>query len=208
MRERRTQEERSAETRQKLLDATIRSLVEFGYSATTGRRVAELAGVSRGAQTHHYPQMSNLISDAIEHLAERRSAEFSRRMAELRGTGEQVPGLIDLLREDFSSDLFEAVVKLWVAAADDPLLRKRISPLDRHLRSALRTTIDTAADHLGATEALGPRLDLVISALRGLALAEAFEPRAARSRADRWSSIRPLLIELLEAGVSSKAGSR
>lgn len=198
MRERRTQEERRTETRQKLLDATIRSLVDFGYPATTGRRVAELAGVSRGAQTHHYPQMSDLISDAVEHLAERRAAEFRRRVEELRGTERQVPDLVDLLWEDFSSDLFVAVVKLWVAAADDPELRQRISPLERQVRSALRETMDELAAELGAPEATGPRLDLTISAIRGLALAEAFEPRERQSRSTRWRAIRPLLVELLE----------
>jgi AcrR family transcriptional regulator len=205
MPERRTQEERRAETRQKLLDATIRSLVDSGYPATTGRRVAELAGVSRGAQTHHYPQMADLISDAVEHLADRRAAEFRRRAAALRGTEGQVPGLIDLLWEDFSSNLFQAVVKLWVAAADDPVLRKRLTPLERHLRSVVRSTIDDLVDDLGAPETVGPRLDLVISAIRGLALTEAFEPRERRSRTDHWQAVRPLLIELLQAPAAQPA---
>jgi DNA-binding transcriptional regulator YbjK len=208
MRERRTQEQRSAETRQKLLDATIRSLVDFGYPATTGRRVAELAGVSRGAQTHHYPQMSDLIADAVEHLAERRAAEFRRRAAELHGTENQVSGLVDLLYEDFASDLFKAVVKLWVAAADDPLLRRRLSPLEMRLREAMRSTTDVVAAGLGGAKAAGPRLDLVVNAIRGLALADAFEPRERRSQRNRWAEIRPLLIELLkEPGVAGSAAT-
>jgi DNA-binding transcriptional regulator YbjK len=205
MSERRTQEERRTETRQKLLDATIRSLVDSGYPATTGRRVAELAGVSRGAQTHHYPQMADLISDAVEHLADRRAAEFRRRAAALRGTEGQVAGLIDLLWEDFSSNLFQAVVKLWVAAADDPVLRKRLTPLERHLRSVVRSTIDDLVEELGSPETVGARLDLVISAIRGLALTEAFEPRERRSRTDHWQAVRALLIELLEAPAAQPA---
>src|ERR1019366_1193637 len=57
---RRTQQERRDETRAKLLDATIESLVEVGYSATTTRLLAERAGVSSGAhsrvrRTSHHP---------------------------------------------------------------------------------------------------------------------------------------------------------
>jgi DNA-binding transcriptional regulator YbjK len=196
--ERRTQDERSAETRQKLLDATIRSLVDFGYPATTGRRVAELAGVSRGAQTHHYPQMSDLISDAVEHLAERRAKEFERRAADLRGTGEEVSGLVDLLWEDYSSDLFKAVVKLWVAAADDPALSERLTPLERSLRSMLRSTVRSLVGDAAGPGSTTARLDLVVNAVRGLALAEAFEPGEGRSQAARWRAIRPLLIGVLE----------
>ncbi|MDT5024109.1 MAG: hypothetical protein QOE61_535, partial [Micromonosporaceae bacterium] len=52
---RRTQEQRSAEMRVRLLDATIECLVEYGYAGTTTPRVAEKAGVTRGAQVHHFP---------------------------------------------------------------------------------------------------------------------------------------------------------
>ena len=47
-RTRRTQEERSAETRARLLEATIESLGEVGYASTTTTGVCERAGVSRG----------------------------------------------------------------------------------------------------------------------------------------------------------------
>lgn len=46
---RRTQEERSQETRARLLDATIESLIDVGYAGTTTTAVCERAGLSRGA---------------------------------------------------------------------------------------------------------------------------------------------------------------
>ena len=49
----RLQEERSAETRGRLLDATVACLHEFGYAGTTTTEIARRAGVSRGAQVHH-----------------------------------------------------------------------------------------------------------------------------------------------------------
>ncbi|MGA8126368.1 MAG: helix-turn-helix domain-containing protein, partial [Mycobacterium sp.] len=51
---RRTQAERSAAMRTRLLDATIECLVSYGYAGTTTPRVAERAGVTRGAQIHHF----------------------------------------------------------------------------------------------------------------------------------------------------------
>ncbi|MCK9248120.1 MAG: TetR family transcriptional regulator [Solirubrobacteraceae bacterium] len=194
---RRTQEERREETRRRLLDATIRSLVDSGYAATTGRRVAELAGVSRGAQTHHFPQMSDLVTEAIEHLADRRITEMRRRASALRAGEDPIAWFVDLLYEDFSSDLFRAVVKLWIAAADDPGLRERLTPLERHLRSIVRAFLADATAGLGDVEISGPRLELALNAVRGLAFAEAFEPRTSPPATDRWAAIRPLLIDAL-----------
>src|SRR5258705_10494928 len=73
---RRTQEQRSAATRARLLDATIACLDQLGYSRTTTTEIAERAGVSRGAQLHHFPTKAELVTTAVEHLFRRRDAEF------------------------------------------------------------------------------------------------------------------------------------
>ena len=135
---RRTQEERRAETRAKLLDATVQSVLEVGYAATTTRRVAELAGVSQGAQTHHFPHRVDLVAAAVERLAE-------RRIAELRGMAGDLPqdpalrtgALLDLIWADFSSSTFTVFVKLWIAAADDPELYERLVPVERQISRAI-----------------------------------------------------------------------
>src|ERR1700710_802942 len=73
---RRNQAERSAATRQALLDATLECLVEDGYANTTTARVAERAGVSRGAHLHHFQTRSALVAAAVEHLRVRRAEEL------------------------------------------------------------------------------------------------------------------------------------
>ena len=60
--QRRTQAERSATTQGKLLVAALECLVEHGYGGTTTTLVAERAGVSRGAQLHHYPTRAALVA--------------------------------------------------------------------------------------------------------------------------------------------------
>jgi DNA-binding transcriptional regulator YbjK len=194
---RRTQEERREETRRKLLDATIESLVDGGIPATTGRRVAELAGVSRGAQTHHFPHVAELITEAIEHLADRRVATMRRRTRRIHETDDPAGTLVDILHEDFTSDLFRAVLKLWVAASDDPDLRRHLEPLERHLRDVSGAFLRDAIQQLGAPEDLAPELELVLHAVRGVAVAELFEPQLDGRRIDAWSTVRPLLVETL-----------
>ncbi|MDX8151991.1 TetR/AcrR family transcriptional regulator [Patulibacter brassicae] len=194
---RRTQEERRAETRGKLLDATIRSLVEVGYAATTSRRVAELAGVSRGAQTHHFPHRLDLIAEAYEHLANERVRAMGSVVAAMREEGRGIGSLLDVVWADFSSDLFEAGTKIWIAAADDAELRERLLPVEGRVRRVVRTAIaDIAGEHADDARLMA-KIDLCISTLRGLALAEAFEPREAPSRIERWAVYRPLLEDLI-----------
>ena len=47
--------------RQRLLEATVECLVERGWSGTSTTLVSERAGVSRGAQLHHFPTKGDLV---------------------------------------------------------------------------------------------------------------------------------------------------
>ena len=72
----RKQQERSIETQGRLLDATIACLVDLGYARASTTEICKRAGLSRGAQLHHYPTKAELVSAAIERLFERRHQEF------------------------------------------------------------------------------------------------------------------------------------
>src|SRR3954466_2105232 len=99
-RRRRTQAERSAATREALLDATLACLVEDGYANTTTARVAERAGVSRGAHPPHFPTRATLaahlhpsqtratlVAAAAEHLTRRRGEHLLEAVEALPPSG-------------------------------------------------------------------------------------------------------------------------
>ena len=74
--------------RQRLLDATVECLVEVGWSGTSTTLVSQRAGVSRGAQLHHFPTKNALVLAAVEHLSEARRDELRAAAADLpRGRG-------------------------------------------------------------------------------------------------------------------------
>jgi AcrR family transcriptional regulator len=197
-RPRRTQEQRRAETTRKLLDATLQSVLEVGYSATTTRRVAELAGVSQGAQTHHFPHRVDLVGAAVEELAERRIRELQDLSGELpTDPVQRVEALLDLLWNDFSSSTFTVVVKLWVAAADDPELHARLVAAERRIGRAISTLIRSFGGELSDSPGWQDALQLALSAVRGLALTQQFEPRGRAGR-DLWPQVRRALIESFE----------
>lgn len=196
---RRTQEERTAETRGKLLDATIQSVLDVGYAATTTRRVTELAGVSQGAQTHHFPRRVDLVGAAVERLADQRIQATALKARELPAPAEpRWRALLDLLWQDLSSPVFTIFVKLWIAAADDEELYQRLVPLERAMRRQIMAFITELGGDLTTVSGWEVRLNVVLSAMRGLALTEAFEPRE-QPRADAWPAMRTELERLLRA---------
>jgi AcrR family transcriptional regulator len=130
---------RSTATRQALLDAAIESLVERGYAATTTIETARRAGVSRGAQQHHFPTKALLVTAAVEHLLTRRLAEFRAAFAAADTGGDRLDVAVDLAWSMFQSPAFAAWIELWVAARTDPELAATMIDIDRRFTDETRT---------------------------------------------------------------------
>jgi AcrR family transcriptional regulator len=137
---RRTQEERSAATRARLLDATIDCLSDLGYARTTTTEIAERAGVSRGAQLHHFPTKAELVTTAVEHLFERRTEEFRKAFATLPANVDRTAAAVDLLWSMVCGPTFYAWLELVVAARTDPELRATVSAIGRRFADTIDRT--------------------------------------------------------------------
>ncbi len=116
---RRTQAERIEETRSALIRATIESLAEVGYAATTTREVAERAGVSRGAQTHHFPTKALLVAASIEHLFDIEAERFRAAFTELPRAQRDLASAVAMLWQIAQSPSYGAVLEVMVAARTD-----------------------------------------------------------------------------------------
>jgi AcrR family transcriptional regulator len=126
---RRTQEERSAATRARLLDATLECLAELGYARTTTTEIAERGGVSRGAQLHHFPTKAELVTEAVAYLFDRRDEEFRAAFAKLPADAERGAAAVDILWSMVSGPTFHAWLELAVAARTDPVMRPKVAAL-------------------------------------------------------------------------------
>jgi AcrR family transcriptional regulator len=198
---RRTQSERRAETRARLLDATIESLIEVGYAGTTIRKVTDLAGVSQGAQSHHFPHRVDLVASAFEELAERREARYTERASELPDEPrERIRALLDLLWEDFSSELFTVALKLWIAAAEDDELRERLVPVERRIYRGLAQVAAEVVGPLADEPDFDRRLAVATNTVAGLALVREFDPSGRASRGNQWPYHRAALEGVMLGG--------
>src|SRR5512138_3856974 len=121
-RERRTQAERSARTRARLLDATIACLHDLGYARTSTPEIARRAGLSRGAQLHHFPSKQELVTSAVQHLFQRRHDEFLEAFAQLPAGADRYAAAIDILWTMMRGPTAAAWLELAIAARTDPEL--------------------------------------------------------------------------------------
>ena len=183
------QEERTRAMRLRLLDATVELLVERGWSGTSTTLVSQRAGVSRGAQLHHFPTKNDLVLAAVEHLSEVRGRELAEAATNLPSGRRRTRAVLEMLADHFTSPVFTAALELWVAARTDPTLLAAVAPLEQRIgREIHRRTVELLAvdeKQPGVRELVQATLDLV----RGLGLANTISDDTTRRKRilDEWA---------------------
>lgn len=200
---RQPQQDRSRQTRRRLLDAAVACLTELGWTRTTVVVVAERAGVSRGAAQHHFPTREDLINAAVNHVSEVQLEELAERVAALPTDETRRRAVVEMLLNLYIGPSFRAALHLWVAAATDEPLGAVIKPLERQVgREAHRMAVkllDVDESAPGVRETVQATLDLA----RGLGLANLLtDDTARRARiVAQWTT-------MLEAELSVPTGPR
>lgn len=183
-----SQEERSRAMRARLMDATVECLAEVGFGRTSTTLISERAGVSRGAQLHHFPTKNALVVAAVTHLTEVRTAELTTAAAAVPAA-HRTRDVLRMLGDLSASPVFLAALELWVAARTDPELAAAVGPLERRIgRQTHRMTVDLLGldeSRPGVRELVQATLDLV----RGLGLAATISDDTRRRNRilDRWA---------------------
>ena len=191
---RRTQAERRDETRTALLEATIESLVTYGYAQTTTGRIAELAGVSRGAQSPYFRTRAVLVGAALAHLADERVKAAHERFS--RGSV-SVAEALDVLWEEHRGPIFIAALELWVASRTDPELRKKLQRVENDVLAAIAEAAVTALGDHARRPGFTDDLFFALAAIRGLALLQISNGTSNRALATRWEQTRERLLKIL-----------
>jgi AcrR family transcriptional regulator len=178
-------QERSLATKAALLDAAIDSLVERGYAATTTIETARRAGVSRGAQLHHFPTKAELLATAVEHLFDRRLAEFREAFAAIDPRADRLDAALDLLWSMFQGPAFVAWTELWVAARTDPELARTVVAVERRFTAETRTMFGELFPSQTGADALLHDIgrDFAFAVMTGVALQRLF-PHGERPASD------------------------
>ncbi|MGH2600827.1 MAG: TetR/AcrR family transcriptional regulator [Dehalococcoidia bacterium] len=187
--------------RQRLLDATIDCLVEYGYAGTTVTKIADRAGVTRGAQVHHYPTKADLVTAAIEHLANKLAERTFSDLSRLTDSEDLIGDALDMIWEVHQGPVFAASVEFWVAARTDPALRDHVSRLET---STIASLVDSGKQRLGAIAERPEYRHVVYTAMdvvRGILITSWAHPDPEQLNA-RWKRAKERLRVMIEAGLN------
>jgi AcrR family transcriptional regulator len=166
-----TQDEKTAETRRRLLDAAIVCLIDRGYANTTTSEIAERAGLSRGAQLYHFPTKEELLTRAVEHLFGLMFGEMKEKVSRLTNVDDRRAMAIDLLWETANGRLMTAWIELIVASRTDSYLRQSVSAAnDRAAQFIDRSFKELFPRPAGAGDDYDLIPQMVIMLLEGMSL--------------------------------------
>ncbi|MBB3772385.1 betaine-aldehyde dehydrogenase [Angulomicrobium tetraedrale] len=112
--------------RRQLIDATIESLAEVGFNASTLAQIARRAGVSPGLVAHYFGDKDGLLEATLRFLALRLTRATAARLRAARGPRARVQALIDanLAPEEFDQRTSSVWLAFWGQVLHSERLRR------------------------------------------------------------------------------------
>ncbi len=169
-RPRRTQEQRTAETRAALFAAAVRTIDTMGYAGANNASIADDAGVSRGAITHHFSTRAAFMAEVVRWVFEQETILFATLMDEGH-VGSRVSDWPELLWDVFSRPSGVAVLEILVASRSDPELAALVMPMQESIE---RSGAINFVNRIGAKGLDMTAIRLVVWAIRGMTLGRSF----------------------------------
>jgi AcrR family transcriptional regulator len=178
-----SQERRTRASREKILDAAVKCLIDYGYAGASTLKIQQLAGVSRGRLLHHFASRDDLLVGAVHHLA-------AGRVAALRDEAEttikadpddpaRIEQAVARMWADFHQPYFWASVELWIGARHSEGVRDALGHTERALYQSIFETLDAL---FGPVFSARPKyrqvMEILVSSMRGASMTYAFQSRS------------------------------
>jgi AcrR family transcriptional regulator len=195
--ERRSNRDRTAEMRTRLLAAARRLFVDKGYAETGTPEVVAAAGVTRGALYHHFPDKRALFRAVVEAEAEAVATEIKAAAT----SGDALADLLSGARAYLSAMAAPGRTRLLLVEAPAVLGAGESRAIDGgHAERTLR-------EGLAAAIAAGALPPLPLGALTSL-LSAMFDRAALDAAAGAGDAEATAVIEAVLAGLAAITGER
>jgi AcrR family transcriptional regulator len=168
---RRTQAERSEATQTRILKAAANLIRRRGYAHFRTAEVAKEAGLSRGAQLHHFPTKDSLVVATLEYVFEQAQILSRRRAAAVNRPRDLIEAVIEDAREFFFSEHFMVAIDIVLSTSTNQSVRKQILDISRKARRPAEAAWAEALAANGVPGQLASDIvALTLSLVRGMAL--------------------------------------
>jgi AcrR family transcriptional regulator len=132
-----------------LLDATVDLLHDRGWARLSTSEIAESAGVSRGALTHHFDSKEAIIAGAVSRQLRACTAALHSHAGAIRRSGGSSDELVDYIWDMMNDRLFYVTMEYLPEARHNPDFRRRIMPVVRDFHEGLNTVWAELAEQAG-----------------------------------------------------------
>ena len=181
------QAEKSALTRQAILEAAVRCFVQHGYTNTTTAMIAEEGDVSRGAMMHHFSSRSAVMEAVVGYLHVRRLNEYRQLMSDIDSpdqmlTRAAIRTSVETAWKYVNLPSFIAYQELLGAARTDPALASAVDEVERDFEREFLKTVRAVFPHWKQVKSLKAAHELVQFVMQGMGIAHRSPQREQRAR--------------------------
>ncbi|GGC44339.1 hypothetical protein GCM10011371_34720 [Novosphingobium marinum] len=176
---RRTQDERSEEMRARLLTSSIKMLKVHSYSGFRVADVADDAGVSRGAQVHHFASKDKLVTASLELVFSRALDRTMEAIAKLSSQDKMLEHAFADAEKFFYSDEFFVALDIVISGYKNGGIADEVRQIAGQYRLAAENAwiarlVKTGLDPDDAEDILW----VMWSVIRGLAVRRQIGPKS------------------------------
>ena len=121
-----------SDTRARVLDATLASLVTNGFSGTTARAIAQAGGFAPGVIYYHFADLDDLLVAALAHTSESRVRRYRSELSGVDKAATAVEVLRRLYEEDSAVGHIAAIQEFYAGARPGSRLAEQLAVETRH----------------------------------------------------------------------------
>lgn len=202
------------DTREKLIEATIESIYQHGYSDTTVAKISDIADTSLGTLHHHFSSKEELLEETMRALLATMQQRVRDGVAVTTSPRGKLWAVIEsVLGDEQSDDKTTAVwFAFWMQAEFDDRLRRVRDIYNRRLQSNIRTYLRRIFSEIGASnlkDRIAAATMMLTSLMHGVwvsyAVREDLTGDLARGRLLVWECLEMLLSRAREPLAAEEA---
>jgi AcrR family transcriptional regulator len=180
--ERRSQIERSATTRQQLIQSAADCIADRGLVSASLEVIADQAGVTRGAVQHHFGTRNDLLLAVVDQFGRELSRSLGDRIPADVAITDRVERICHRYWTLFSGRHFLAVMQIWLGMqSDSGTYRQLLNRVHWFEVELDRQWAEIFADSPLAPAQIAAARHIVLATMRGLALRMSYTKDSSRS---------------------------
>jgi AcrR family transcriptional regulator len=135
-----------SETRERVLQAALRTLATEGFAGTSARAIARAGGFAPGVIYYHFKDLNDLLLAALDYTSAKRLARYRAEVEAATSTTDLLRRLRALYAEDVAEGHTSAVQELFAGASSSSRLAdgilEQVQPWVEFAEAAVRRLLD------------------------------------------------------------------